>query len=110
MLVSLFNFHIITSSLNINTDLTSLFFLKTSKSTTREPLTSILTTRQTPTSKSTTRVQHQPFGYVPTKQKIHIFIVPILDTKNTQKAYIKPFQTSSFSTLDINTTVSMCET
>lgn len=70
MLVSLFS-DILTLTSNLTTQ--PQLFQKTSKSTTREPMLSKLTTRQTPTSKSLCHVQNHAFGLVPTKRYFHVF-------------------------------------
>ena len=75
-----------------------MLFKKTSKPTTHNPLISILTTRQAPTSKSTTRKGFSVFRHVPLEQKKLIFSTMILNVKSHKRLISGlPEDTSLFS-------------
>lgn len=77
---------------------------KTSKSTTREPLTSNLTTRQTMTSKSLCHVQNHAFGLVSTNRYFYDFYTSDFYPQMLKSPYLLDFLHIYFSTLVINTT------
>ncbi len=81
---------------------------KTSKSTTQKHPTSILTTRQTMTSKSLCHVQNHAFGLVSAKRYFHIFITSIFHSQTFESLCLQASYYTYLLTLVINTTVSTC--
>lgn len=96
MLVSLFS-GILTLTSNLTTQPRQ--YQKTSKSTTREPLTSNLATRKTLTSKSLCHLKYHASGLVSTDRYFHDFYISDFYYHPSKSLYFKPFSHPTLSPL-----------